>query len=176
MNKNLFFVVVVAFVTVLSCKKESAVSKIDPNSSDMPRHTSVDQPVDRVAEDQPSTGDALANQKFPVMTFAKKEHHFGDITEGDKPETTFTFTNTGATDLIISSASGSCGCTVPDYPKQPIKPGKSAKLKVSFDSTGKPGMQQKTVTISSNTQQGTEVLTIKANVVPKTNVSTLENQ
>jgi len=89
--------------------------------------------------------------------------------------TTFTFTNTGDADLIISNASGSCGCTVPEYPKEPIKPGKTGKLKVSFDSTGKPGMQQKSVTITCNTQQGTDVLTIKANVIPKP-VTTTENQ
>ncbi|HBI00136.1 MAG TPA: hypothetical protein DDY18_00765 [Flavobacterium sp.] len=106
------------------------------------------------------------------MTFNKKEHDFGVISEGAKVETTFTFTNTGEADLIIANASGSCGCTVPEFPKEPIKPGKTGKMKVSFDSNGKPGMQQKSVNITANTASGKDVLTIKANVTPKPKAET----
>ena len=88
----------------------------------------------------------------PVMTFNKTTHDFGTINEGDKVTTEFSFTNTGSADLIIVDARGSCGCTVPKYPKNTaIKPGQSETITVSFDSSNKPGMQQKSVTLSANT-------------------------
>jgi hypothetical protein len=177
MKKNLFFSLLVLFsALIFSCEKKDALSRIDPNSTDI-QMPAPGTPTEATTPEQPTitTTPAPTNGKYPVMTFNKKEHSFGDINEGAKPETTFTFTNTGEADLIISNASGSCGCTVPEYPKEPIKPGKTGKLKVSFDSTGKPGMQQKSVTITCNTQQGTDVLTIKANVIPKP-VTTTENQ
>ena len=101
------------------------------------------------------------------MTFDKQSHDFGNINEGDIVTTKFTFTNTGKTDLIIVDARGSCGCTVPQYPKnQPIVPGGSGEIVVSFDSNNKPNLQQKAVTISANTESGREMLRIKAMVSP----------
>ena len=103
----------------------------------------------------------------PVMTFDKITHDFGTINEGDRVTTQFSFTNTGSADLIIVDARGSCGCTVPDYPKNtPIAPGQSQTITVSFDSSNKPGLQQKSVTLSANTAAGREMLRIKANVTP----------
>ena len=97
------------------------------------------------------------------MSFDKTLHDFGTIQEGETVETIFTFTNTGKSDLIIVDARGSCGCTVPEYPKNtPIPPGEMGKIRVSFDSSNKPNMQQKTVTISANTDSGRETIRIKA--------------
>ncbi len=91
----------------------------------------------------------------------------GTISEGETVTTEFSFTNTGKTDLIIVDARGSCGCTVPKYPKNvAIKPGESETITVSFDSSNKPGVQQKSVTLSANTASGREMLRIKANVTP----------
>jgi len=98
------------------------------------------------------------------MTFEHKEYDFGKITQGDKVNHDFKFRNTGDADLIISYARGSCGCTVPEYPKTPIKAGESGVIKVSFNSAGKSGEVEKTVTLSCNTKEGNEVLTIKANI------------
>ena len=109
---------------------------------------------------------ALAG-KLPKIELDKVEHDFGTINEGDVVETEFIVTNTGDSDLIIADAKGSCGCTVPQPPKEPIAPGQSAPIKVSFDSNGKPGQQSKTVTLTTNTEEGNEVFTIKANVTPK---------
>lgn len=101
----------------------------------------------------------------PIMTFDKGIHDFGVINEGERVETIFTFTNTGKADLIIQDARGSCGCTVPEYPKNvPIAPGDSGKIRVSFDSSNKPNLQQKTVTITANTDSGRETIRIKAMV------------
>jgi hypothetical protein len=102
------------------------------------------------------------------MSFDKSEHDFGIINQGSVVYYIFNFKNTGATNLIISNAIGSCGCTIPEYPKEPIAPGQSGKMKVSFNSTGKYGHQEKTVTITANTASGTEKLRIKASVKPKT--------
>lgn len=170
--------VLAAFIISLSIAcKEDALSKVDPKSEDVNMNTvtAVSQKTDASV---PAEGELIqaqpqvTNGKFPAISFNKKEHDFGEIKEGAKVETTFIFTNTGEADLIISNAQGSCGCTVPEFPKEPIKPGKTGKMKVSFDSNGKPGMQQKSVNITCNTQQGTDVLTIKANVLPKASAVT----
>ena len=72
------------------------------------------------------------------------------------------------TDLIISSAQGSCGCTVPEWPKEPIKPGEEGKIAVTFNSSGKQGKQNKTITLVANTIPNTKVIALKGDVlVPK---------
>lgn len=103
-------------------------------------------------------------ENAPVFTFENEKHDFGKIQQGDKPETEFTFTNTGKSPLIITQARGSCGCTVPEWPNQPIAPGETGKIKVVFDSTGKTGRQSKTVTLTANTVPNTRVLTITADI------------
>ncbi|WP_245699422.1 DUF1573 domain-containing protein [Flavobacterium noncentrifugens] len=119
----------------------------------------------------PQTATPPADGKYPVMEFETKEHDFGKINAGSKVVYTFNFKNTGEADLIISNAVGSCGCTVPEYPKEAIKPGESGKMKVSFNSAGKNGQQQKTVTITANTAAGKEMLTIKASITPVTGIA-----
>ena len=105
--------------------------------------------------------------KFPKVELDKLTHDFGTINEGEVVTTEFMVKNIGETDLIIMDAKGSCGCTVPQPPKEPIKPGDSAPIKVSFDSNGKPGQQSKTVTLTTNTEAGKETFEIKATVTPK---------
>ena len=116
-----------------------------------------------------STKERLENSEdFPVIEFDKNNHDFGEISEGDIAETEFVFTNVGDSDLIIPDASGSCGCTVPDYPKNtPIKPGESGKIVVKFDSNNRPGLQRKAVTLITNTAKGKQILNIKSIVIPK---------
>ncbi|MCD8528680.1 MAG: DUF1573 domain-containing protein, partial [Chitinophagales bacterium] len=89
---------------------------------------------------------------------------FGKIPDIAPVETIFTITNTGTKPLIISNAQGSCGCTVPDYPHEPLAPGASYDMKVSFNPAGKEGAQTKTVTITANTDPTTSILTIKSDV------------
>ncbi len=87
----------------------------------------------------------------PVMKFDKDTHDFGKIKGGDKVTYTFQFTNTGKSPLIITDAVASCGCTKPEWPKEPIKPGETAGIKVTFNSAGKVGLQDKQITITANT-------------------------
>ena len=99
-----------------------------------------------------------------VMTFAESEFDFGTVTSGEKVEHSYKFTNTGSEPLIISDAKGSCGCTVPEWPKEPIAPGASSEILVRFDSSNKSGNQSKRVTLTSNTNPAQTFLTIKGQV------------
>lgn len=103
---------------------------------------------------------------LPEFAFNEESHDFGTINEGDVVEHIFKFTNSGDAPLIISSATGSCGCTVPEWPKEPIGVGESGEIKVKFNSRKKPGIQNKTVTITSNTYPKQKRIKIKANVTP----------
>ncbi|MEM8928174.1 MAG: DUF1573 domain-containing protein [Bacteroidota bacterium] len=110
------------------------------------------------------------SKKLPVMAFEKQEHDFGTIAQGTPQETVFTFTNTGDAPLIITDAKSSCGCTVPQYPKNtPIAPGDTGELVVKFNGSGK-NQVTKTVTVTANTEKGSELLRIKAFVTPKDQV------
>lgn len=94
-----------------------------------------------------------------AISFTETEYNFGEIESGEVVEHTFTFQNSGDAPLIISNAKASCGCTVPNWPKDPIQPGESGEIMVRFDSKGKSGVQNKAVTITANTQPNqTEVL------------------
>lgn len=106
-----------------------------------------------------------AAKAVPVMTFEKAEHDFGTIEQGAPQETTFKFTNTGNAPLIITDAKSSCGCTVPNPPKDPIAPGESSELVVKFNGSGQ-NQVTKTITVTANTAKGSEVLRIKAFVNP----------
>jgi len=101
------------------------------------------------------------------ISFDKKEYDFGTVNEGDVVETSYLVTNSGKTDLVITNAQASCGCTVPVWPKNPIKPGATGEVKVKFNTSGKPNRQQKTITLTTNTESGREVLTLKGSVTPK---------
>jgi hypothetical protein len=87
----------------------------------------------------------------PIMKFEKDTHDFGKIKSGDLVTYEFKFTNTGKSPLIVKDAIASCGCTKPEWPHTPIKPGESAAIKVTFNSLGKMGLQDKQVTITANT-------------------------
>lgn len=101
----------------------------------------------------------------PVMVFAEQTHDFGKITQGEKVSYSFTFKNAGGSDLVISSAQGSCGCTVPSYPHTPVKAGETSKIDVVFNSEGKSGLVQKTVTLITNCNPSTKMISISATVI-----------
>ncbi len=104
-----------------------------------------------------------------VITFKEKSIDFGDLTQGEKVSHTFQLTNSGTTPLIISNVAATCGCTVPSWPKEPIAPGKTAEIQVSFNSTGKMGKQNSIVRIYSNASEPIEKVSLISNVIPKTN-------
>jgi len=150
MKKIVCIVVVMAAFAVTSCKKENASSKVKPEN------------IEAAA-----ARDAEISKGVPFIEWDKIEHDFGTLDNGEKVETVFTLTNTGEGDLVITGARGSCGCTVPDWPKTPVKPGDTAKIKVAFNSTNKKNKTTNTVTLTTNTEKGNEVVRIKAFVNPK---------
>ena len=103
----------------------------------------------------------------PVITFEESSKDFGDIKQGDKVAHTFKLENTGNAPLIISNVAATCGCTVPNWPKEPIAPGKTAQIKVSFNSAGKMGKQNSVVRIYSNATEPIEKVSMISNVLPK---------
>lgn len=107
------------------------------------------------------------NKNQAEIKFEKEEYNFGTIKQGDVVNYEFKFTNTGKEPLVITEAHGSCGCTVPEWPKEPIKKGQNAVIKVTFNSAGKLNMQDKTVTITSNAKSQSKVLHLKGNVLEK---------
>ncbi|MDO6743645.1 DUF1573 domain-containing protein [Tenacibaculum soleae] len=111
--------------------------------------------------------DVSINAGAASISFDKEEYNFGTVTEGEVVKTTFTVTNTGKTDLVITNAKASCGCTVPVWPREAIAPGKTGEIQVSFNTNGKPNRQSKSITLTTNTKKGREVLKISGMVTPK---------
>lgn len=111
--------------------------------------------------------DTVAEGLKPTMDFKDTVHNFSTMHEDEVVQYEFSFTNNGKTPLIITDASGSCGCTVPEYPHDPLPPGKSGIMKVTFNSSGKSGHQEKSVTIHANTVRNIHMLFIKADVEKK---------
>lgn len=103
----------------------------------------------------------------PKILWASKEHNIGTVKEGDKKEFDFKFKNVGKSPLQITNAQPSCGCTVPDFPKSPIPPGGEGKIHVVYNTMGKPGIVNKSITITANTDPSIEVLYIIGEVIPK---------
>ena len=115
----------------------------------------------------------VSEDKLPAITFEKKEVNFGIIAQGDVFETDFKFTNTGDADLVITGARGSCGCTVPEWPREAIAPGASSQIHVKFNSRGKRNNQTKTVTLQTNVSPEGIVLYLKGFVkVPEVESAT----
>lgn len=109
----------------------------------------------------------IAEADAPKVQVEKAIYEFGTITQGEKVTYTFKFKNVGKTPLIITNATATCGCTVPEYPKEPVKSGADGEIKVTFDSTGKLGLQDKVVTITSNANPKFEELHLVGDVKEK---------
>ena len=137
----------------------------DKSNSDIPENALNPDAMSNPATASENNGES--ESLLPVFQFAEEEFDFGSITEGESVSHAFKFKNTGKSDLLISSASGSCGCTVPEWPKDPIPPGKEGVVNVRFNSEGKSGMQHKTITLVANTIPNSKVLTISGEVVKK---------
>lgn len=121
--------------------------------------------IDTSAVSNSSSAEGKRSDEAPDIKFDEEEFDFGKIIQGEKVSHSFFFRNTGNKNLIISSASGSCGCTVPEWPKEPILPGQSNKIEVIFSSEGKSGYQEKTITVVTNCEPSTRVIRIKCEII-----------
>jgi len=147
MKKVILALSALVMLNLTSCK-DNAVSKINSDN------------VAEAAERDATAGD------FAVITFDEKEHDFGTIVNGTPVETKFKYTNTGNAPLVVSNIKSTCGCTVPsDWNRDPIAPGDSAEFTVKFNGKGN-NQVQKTITLTTNTEKGTETVKIKAFVEP----------
>lgn len=149
---------VVAQNTTETVKKVKTSKKAKKSHSTTAK-TAVLAPVAVEAKQAP----AASAVKGAVATFEKVEVDYGKIKQGSEPLRVFSFKNTGSEPLIITGAQGSCGCTVPTYPKEPIMPGQSSKIEVRYD-TQRLGPFTKSVTLTTNEANPTRVLTIKGDV------------
>jgi hypothetical protein len=112
------------------------------------------------------TADGTDSSKdMPLISFKKTEHDFGKVIQGELVSYGFRFTNSGKTDLIISSVTSSCGCTVSSYPSRPIKPGESEIIEAKFDSNNRLGFQNKRITVLTNSEPAKHILNITAEVI-----------
>ena len=114
----------------------------------------------------PLTANSKAEKVLmPNIEMIETSYDFGEMQQGKSVTHDFILKNTGDADLIITAAKGSCGCTVPEWPKNPIGKGEEAAIKVTFNSAGKLGKQNKTVTLVTNAIPNTKVITINGNVI-----------
>lgn len=152
MQKMRFVLIILIIASFVSCK-----SNKDPG---IPENA-----INPDAMKNPATASGGSDKsKVPVFQFEKETHDFGRIVQGEVVQYAFKFTNTGTGDLVIRSANGSCGCTVPEWPREPIPPGGSGTINITFNSEGRNGMQHKKVTIISNTIPNTKELNITGEV------------
>lgn len=147
----------VLFVLILSACNSAPKDK-EKSNSDNGAEISNEQINNPATASNPTA----TPSEFAIMSFKNTDHNFGDILENQKVETTYEFTNTGKVDLLINDCRASCGCTVPNWPKTPIKPGASGEIKVVFDSAGKSGENNKIVTVLANIKEGSIELKFKA--------------
>tara|TARA_B100000809_G_scaffold263627_1_gene317333 strand:+ start:18439 stop:18891 length:453 start_codon:yes stop_codon:yes gene_type:complete len=146
--KKIIIALVTIVVVSVSCKK-SAASKVK------------DQNIEIAKERD------LKSENLAIVSFDKVSYDFGTIDEGDTIETSFIITNTGKSDLLISNAKASCGCTIPTWPKEAIKSGESSPMHVKFNSKGKRNKISKTITLTTNSGLGRETVKITGFVTPK---------
>lgn len=147
-------VVILGSIALLSACGETSNNEsenVDPSVVENPATAENDEGINEDIE-------------IPIFSFEKEAHDFGTIIQGEKVAYSFKFTNNGEGDLIITSAKGSCGCTIPEYPTDPIAPGEEGVIDVVFNSEGKSGQQNKKVTIIANTVPNTTVLAINGMV------------
>ena len=142
MKKGFLMIAVLGAMLFTSCK-EDASSKVKAEN--------VETAADRDAQDV----------VYPEITFEEEEFDFGTIQQNTPQEHVFKFTNTGNAPLVITNATSTCGCTVPTYTKEPIAPGETGEMLVKFNGSGQ-GQVTKTVTVTANTEAGTEQVRIKA--------------
>ena len=146
MKKGLLLLAAVVAMAFTSCK-DNAAEKVKAEN--------VEEAAERDAQ-------AVV---YPEISFEETEHDFGTIDQGTAVEHTFKFTNTGDAPLVITNATSSCGCTVPTWTKEPIAPGETGEMLVKFNGSGQ-NQVTKTVTVTANTEAGTEQLKIIAFVTP----------
>ena len=135
--------ILLSFFTFISCNTNADDKSINSN-----------------IVDNSESANGKTNGNLPEIKFNEEVFDFGKMTQGERVSHSFYFKNIGSKNLIISGANGSCGCTIPQWPKEPIKAGAEEKIDVQFNSEGKSGLQEKTVTLVTNCEPATRIIKI----------------
>ena len=156
--KKLFLTLTITSLVVFTSCKENAAEKINQEN------------VSKAAErDSQSI-------VFPNISFDKTEHDFGQIMNGTPVETTFYYTNTGKSPLVVTDIKSTCGCTVPQgWSKEPLMTGASSQFSVKFNGKGA-NKTSKTITLTTNTEKGLEQVKITAFITPDPNAPAVKKQ
>lgn len=156
MKKMILVLSIMTFAVFMLSAQEKPVAPTNPNTSATPAAPA-----------------AVDNPNAPVITFEKTVHNYGTIPFNGDGKCEFSFTNTGKEPLILTNVKSSCGCTVPQWPRQPILPGQSEIIKVEYK-TNRVGKINKTVTVMSNAKTPNVVLRIEGQVLQNENTATPE--
>ena len=156
--RNLFAFLTICALVLASCSTENSEAKDKARES----LTQVSTPTTAPETNTPATN--IPAGPTTSIEYLETEYDFGTITQGEKVSHVFKFKNTGSEPLIITDAKASCGCTVPKKPTEPIAPGEFGELTVEYNSAGKSGVQNKTVTVTANTNPAQSFLKIKVSV------------
>lgn len=155
--KKIIFPLSIALTVLFNSCSQNGEKKDDSTKQEQVSPDLVNNPATASGE--------VKNNKLPKFQFDETSFDFGTIKSGKTVTHVFKFKNIGDTDLLISEAKGSCGCTIPEYTKAPLKAGDTGEIKVTYHSEGMSGQIAKTITILANTIPNTKVLTISAEVI-----------
>ncbi len=160
-----------AMLVVVSCRdraSEKKIAELESRLAQLEGNKNNPAPVTNAAAaaTTPTKPEEKPDGPLPVIEFSTTDHDFGTVTEGQKVSFTYAVKNTGQAPLIIQNAQPSCGCTVPDWSKSAIPVGGTGFVKAEFDTKGKQGVNNKTITVTANTWPKTTTLKFKAMVVP----------
>lgn len=159
MKKFWIIGIVLSLLTIACQKKTSSDKRIEEINTEGGVSDLIRNPV--------SADGLVDSTNVAKMTFLETEFDFGEVKEGEVVEHVFHFTNNGKVPLIISDARSTCGCTVPEWSKEPIPPGEKSEIRVHFNSTNKSGQQNKPITITANTYPAETVVHLKGLVREK---------
>jgi hypothetical protein len=158
----MFALLAVGFVASCNNSESSAQEEAREGLTD-----NTVQPASQTPQAQPAAAQPAAPAgPTTTMTFGETEFDFGTVNEGEKVSHTYTFTNNGEEPLILSNAKGSCGCTVPSWPREPIAPGATGEITVEFNSKNKKGKRNQKVTVTANTNPPQSFIYLKGDVTP----------
>ncbi|WP_333854225.1 DUF1573 domain-containing protein [Epilithonimonas sp.] len=165
--KSIKILAVAALCTLaFSCNKKEETSSLETADSAQTAATAEAMPQESVNPEDEALVKEAQSKPLTTIAFSETDHNFGDIKKGEKVEHVYEVTNTGTNPLIISNVKPGCGCTVPDFTKEPILPGKKGKITLHFDSTNFDGTVYKAADVFVNVEKAPVKLTFSANILP----------
>ena len=166
--KLMMIVVIVA--VMIGCRDRAAekrIAELESRLAQIENKSATPTATAPTATATPAAPEEKPEGPLPVAEFERVDHDFGTVNEGQKVSYDYKFKNNGQAPMIIQNAQPSCGCTVPTWSKEPIPVGGTGFVRAEFDTNGKSGIQNKTITVTANTWPKVTTLRFKAMVTPK---------